>query len=440
MSFPKYVGFLVGACLFALLPAHAQFSADDFLPPAQAQSAEDRQARMQIDGAVSRVNDAVLGDVIQADRAQDAINFVVKQRSPGAEMMRFGSGVGWVATGHGTYEVMENPTATRIAKREAYVRAFMEAKRYLAESLTGLSVEGRNTIVEQIANFTDAQRDLSNFASTQSEVLEQSVQMLLRGFVVYAVEDDTVNNTVYVSIVTTPKTRGQFNRPSLTGLEASSLQEGLSQVLAEIQSGLVPPVGGRMIQVPGTGEMGFVGFGSDVIRMSDNATLQARHRLNAERVAQMRASDALVGLLIGDDSSWKGKLDEQTRRLVEEFEGSEMAADASTRRFEQAREVFVNTQITTDEMQSVRRGTLPPGVMRRSFTTEDNAEVYSLAVYIPSVSQSAAQAAREMSEAQLIQTPGANAGTSSGSAAPIGRPGQDIAPGPTGRISNDQDL
>ena len=73
------------------------------------------------------------------------------------------------------------------------------------------------------------------------------MQMLLKGFVVYAVEDDTANRKVYVSIVTTPKTRGKFNRPSPNGLEADSIRDGLGQVLLEIQTGLIPPVGGKMI-------------------------------------------------------------------------------------------------------------------------------------------------------------------------------------------------
>lgn len=428
--------------MFISAPIQAQgLSADDFLPPVGAPSPEERQTRLGIQGSVTQVDDTALGGtVVQADQAQDAINYIVQQRSPGAYSMRVGSGIGWVATGQAFYNDMPNPTATRIARREAYVRAFLEAKRYLAETLTGLSVEGQTTVAEQIETVTDAQRDLNRFASTQAEKLEQSVQMLLRGFVVYSVEDDAANNTVYVSIVTTPKTRGQFNRPSLNGLESASLQDGLNQVLTEIQSGIVPPVGGRIIQVPETGEMGFVGFGSDVLRFSDNPALQARNRVNAERIAQMRAADALVGLIIGDDSRWKGQLEERTRRTLEEFERSELEGEnSSLQRFEQARESFVNTQISSDELQSVRRGTLPPGVMRRSFTTEDGAEVYSLAVYIPSMSQAASQAAQDMQSSPLVAPPGDGQTAPPPPAVPS-QPATPIAPGPSGQISDDQNL
>jgi hypothetical protein len=380
--------------------------------------------------------------VVQAQTAQDAINHVVNKHSPGAEMIKVGSGLGWVATGIGGYEVMENPTATRIAKRNAYVKAFLDAKKNLAEALGGLSTEGRTQVVEQMELVTTAQDDLANFAATQEEKLEQSVQMLLKGFVVYAVEDETAKKTVYVSIVTTPKTRGQFNRPSPNGLEAGSIRDGLSQVLLEIQNGLIPPVGGKMIQVPTTGEIAFIGFGSDVIRSSDNASMQAKMRLNADKIARMRAKDALVGMIIGDNSSWQAKLDETTQQTIEQFENSDNGqGDATRQRFEQARQAFQNVQKSSDAYQSIRKGILPPGVAPKSFPSKDDAEIYAIAVYIPSVSQQAAQAAKEMSQAQLLDNPNSNSGAApSTQDSNVPRPSREVGQGPSGQISRDKDL
>lgn len=419
-------------------------SADDFLPPVQASTPEQQQQLSQVQGPVQEVKDPATGQtVVQGQTAQDAINFVVNKRSAGAEQVKFGSGIGWVATGTGTYEVMENPTATRIAKRNAYVRAFLEAKANMAKSLSGLSSEGRTQLVEQMEQVTDAKADLGNFASTQEEKLEQAVQMLLKGFVTYAVEDDAAKKTVYVSIVTTPKTRGKFNRPSPNGLEADSIRDGLNQVLLEIQTGLIPPVGGKMIQVPATGEMAFVGFGSDVIRSSDNSALQQKMRLNATKIAEMRATDALVGLLIGDDSSWKSKLDESTQQTVKQFETSDNGQDASLQRFEKTRQSFLNVQKTSEQFQSLRSGVLPPGVTRKTFTSKDDAEVYAVAVYIPSVSRQAAQTAKEMSQAQLLDNPNEAGGAATAPAAQednVPRPPKAVAPGPSGQVTRDKDL
>lgn len=420
-------------------------SADDFLPPVQAGTPEQQQQLEQVKNPVQEIEDPVTGQTAaEGKTVQDAINFVVNKHSAGAEMVKFGSGMGWVATGIGGYEVMENPTATRIAKRNAYVKAFLEAKKKLAEALNGLSAEGRTQVVEQMEQVTDAKADLASFAATHDEKLEQAVQMLLKGFVIYAVEDDAAKKTVYVSIVTTPKTRGQFNRPSPNGLEADSIRDGLSQVLLEIQNGLIPPVGGKMIQVPATGEIAFVGFGSDVIRSSDNAALQAKMRLNAEKIAQMRAKDALVGMIIGDDTGWKGKLDENTQQTIKDFETSGSGPDASLQRFEKTRQTFLNVQKSFEQFQSIRSGILPPGVTPKTFTSKDDAEVYAVAVYIPSVSRQAAQAAKEMRQAQLLDNP--NEADGGGATAPatqddsVPHPKQEVAPGPTGTVSRDKDL
>ena len=418
-------------------------SADDFLPPIQAASPEQRQSLTQVQGPVEQIKDPVTGqNVVQAQSAQDAINTVVGKRAAGSEMVRFGSGIGWVATGVGVYEVMENPTATRISRRDAYVRAFLDAKRRLAESLDGLSASGRTQVLEQMENLTTAQADLTNVSSSQEEKMEQAVRRLIRGFVIYGVEDDVEKQSVYVSIVTTPKTRGQLNRPTPNGLEAESVREGLNKVLVEVQNGLVPPVGGRIIQVPDTGEIAFVGFGSDVVRTSSNPAMQAKQRLNADKIAQMRAADALVGMLIGDDTGWKAKLDEATKRTIAEFDGSDVGADPSQQRFAQQSDAFRNVQKTSDEFQSLRQGVLPPGVTRKSFASKDEGEMYAIAVYVPSYTAAAAQAAKEMDEARPFPPPAAAGASSVGGAGQetVPRPSKEIGAGPTGQVSRDKDL
>ena len=72
------------------------------------------------------------------DQANDKIEI-------GAKIIKTPSGIGFVATGIGAYRTMENPIATRIAKRKAYVIAFTNAKKRLAEILGGSATrEGRD--------------------------------------------------------------------------------------------------------------------------------------------------------------------------------------------------------------------------------------------------------------------------------------------------------
>jgi hypothetical protein len=435
------------ALLITLITASsfAQLSADDFLPPIQATSPEEREKLERVDGIVTTVTDEISGySAIQAGNIQSAINYIVSQRNVGTQMIKFGSGWGWVSTGVSSYQIADNPTATRQSKRNAYVKAFLSAKSSLAEALNGLNVAGRTQVLESMETITDAHSDISSYESSLEDRLEQSVQMLLKGFVTYSVEDVPDDKTVYVSIVTTPKTRGKFNRPAHNMIQARTLRDGLTQVFSEIQNNIIPPVGGKMIAVGETGEMAFVGFGSAIVAINKNPALQAKLRLEAQKIADMRASDALVGMLIGDDSSWKRKLDSSQVSLIQDFERSDARNDKEVQRLEQSREVFLSTTLSTTEMQSIRNGILPPGIQRRSFNSEDNAEVYSVAVYIPSVTDQARQAAKEMEDTQLIQkqAPSSSQRGSSIFTNPetVQQPSSTVLPGPTGVISPEKEL
>ena len=249
------------AAAFAQAP-----TADDFLPVVQGGPSDVKQPQQV----------AVKGKVVSAATAQDAVNAAVGENVKGlknddtpelgAKMVTYPSGLGFVATGIATYRTVESPTLTRIAKRKAYVIAFTKAKKNLAEILGGLDSQGQETVREALVNVNLPKEEMTNISTESQESLKQAVEMMLRGFVIYEVKDDTSQHTVFVSIVTTPKTRGKLARPAPNAIEAASLRDGLNQVIAEVRSGLVPPVGGRIIMMRSTGETAFVGFGSAVVR------------------------------------------------------------------------------------------------------------------------------------------------------------------------------
>jgi hypothetical protein len=427
----------------------AQVAADDFLPPVLGGPTDVKQPDKVV----------VEKDEVTAATPQDAINAAVQQNvkqlqddieEVGARMVSFPSGLGFVATGAAFYRNMPNPTATRIAKRQAYVIAFTKAKKNLAEILGGLSNEGKESVREELVNINLPEQEMTNIRTNSEEALRQTVDMLLRGFVIYEVKDDTANDTVFVSIVTTPKTRGQLSRPAPNVVEAENLRDGLNQVIAEVRAGLVPPVGGRIITMRATGETAFVGFGSSVVRTSENRAVQARHNLDAQKIAGMRAKDALCGLIIGDKSTWEGSVAESMKDTVQGFESlnrdDPLAAKDPTavRKLEQARETFVSRIQSTDVYSSARSGILPPGVNSKTWFDEANAWSYGMSVYVPSLTNAAANAAREMRESTILQP--INDGSGRPAAAPAGdpsrirRPGEKVAPGPTGKISPDDGL
>lgn len=427
----------------------AQVSVDDFLPPVQGGPTDVKEP-----GEVS-----VKGDKVEAASAQDAINVAVKKNveqlednieEVGAKMVSFPSGLGFVATGAATYRTMSNSTATRIAKRKGYVIAFTKAKKNLAEILNGLSNEGSEEVRESLLNINLPDDEMTNISTTSEEAIKQAVEMMMRGFVIYEVKDNTAQNTVFVSIVTTPKTRGKLARPAPNVVEVEDLREGLGQVIAEVRAGLVPPVGGRIISMRSTGETAFVGFGSSVLRSSQNRSVQARLNLSGQKIAAMRAKDALCGLIIGDKASWEGSLSDSMIDEVQEFE-SAVADDplarkdpTAVRKFDQARETFVARLETSDVYRSARKGILPPGVNTKTWFDGDHSWAYGMSVYVPSLTKAADDTGEEMRDSTIIQPIDDDRRSGGEDERPRGftdeddsnikRPGKTVKPGPTGKI------
>jgi len=438
--------FVTAVASLAPAAAFAQVTADDFIPVAQGGRKGIEKPELV----------AVSGTTVTAATGQDAINAAEKKNiealaaggteEMGARMVKFPSGLGFVATGVGTYRSMENPTATRIDKRHAYVVAFSKAKKGLAETLGGLTNEGKESVREALVNINLPKEEMTNIETQNEESLKQIVEMMLRGFVIYEVKDDTTQHTVYVTIVTTPKTRGRFARRAPTAIDANDLRDGLNQVIAEVRAGLVPPIGGRTITMRTTGETAFVGFGSSVVRTSGNNAVQLKLNLEAQKIAAARAKDALCGVIIGDKTYWEGKVDEATKNQVKEFESLD-ANDplarkdpANVRKFDEARQAFHARLESTEEYHGLRSGKLPPGINTRTWFDEDHAWAYGISVYIPSLTNTAAKSGREMLDSTILQSidDGSKTKASSGfldeNQPEATRPGKKVKPGPTGKI------
>lgn len=316
--------------------------------------------------------------------------------------------LGFVATGAAVYDVVENPILTRISKRQAYVKAFQMAKKNLARELNGLSNDGKNRVRESIASINTELDNFNNLKEESETTIRQSLDAMLRGFVIYEVFDNDKENMIYVSIVTTPKTRGQLARPAPNRIKAKTLADGITQVVDEVRHGLCWPVGGQIIDVQSTGETAFVGFGSTVVRSDKESAIQQRLNLNALKVADAHAIDSLCGLIIGDRMSWEIGVRESLTKEVQRFEDivKDDPLEASPEEFrvlDEERRKHVAKSETTEVYQSARRGKLPPGVQVKTWFDDDNNWAYGMAVYIPSATNAAAKAAREMSEAQILQ-------------------------------------
>jgi hypothetical protein len=440
----KFFGVFIALLAFSAIasPSLATPPVDDLLPPAQAATPEDETARLKVENPaeVKEVEGEVTGEpAISAASVQDAVNAWIGKRSEGFEEIIFPSGFGFVATGVATYGKFDNPVAVRAAKRNAYVTAYMRAKNQLAEGLNGVYTTGNTKAFERIATVNESQgRTLVNAKENLTEAIRQRVDGFLRGYVVYEVHDDVDASRVYLTVVTTPKTQGRYDRPDPDTISAASVQEGLSQVLAEIDKGLTPPVGGRTIYVPATEEMAFVGFGSAVVGRQDNAAVQAKLELNAERIAKIRAKDALCGIIIGERIESTEKLDSEINNISKDFD--ELSKDYPILKndpehpgyvkLQASRESFKAAEVNKSVITGAREGLLPPGVKQESWLDSDKAFSYAVAVYLPSATDQARQGAEGMKEGGILYPPKKDA-------APLN---EEVGQGPSGVVQGANDI
>ena len=409
-----------------LLCAGAAFalSADDFIPPVQAESKAEQEKLLKDNKPEAELevkHDGNLGLEVAEFKGssgvslQDAVNKIIAKPKTGCQVVRGeGQGPTLVATGMGTYSLnYENIMAQRIEQRNAYVIAFMRAKDEMARTLSGISFEGASYFEQGSQSQSNSFKTLNNINTSLSERLKQWAQAVLKGYVTYAVQDDG-KGRVYVTIVSSPKTRGQFDRNGLEGISAATLREGLDSVIAEIKKGLVPPVGGRIVEA-NTGEVAWVGFGSAIVRLDDEPDVQAELELQAEQIAGLRAVDGLAGIILGDETKWQAHVDEDTNRMIKSFEAAQKndpivkgfksvkGLNGASKEYENRVREMRNAIVHSEKVESIRNGILPPGIMRQTELDDDGYFAYGIAVYLPSASDMAAQVNKEMKNTKIVR-------------------------------------
>ena len=395
---------------------------DDFRPIVQAKTDEERQELSVVqhpEDVKTEVDPQLNKPVTTAMTAQDAVNSVMQRfyadGGEGCEPIRLPDGeLGVVAVGVGSYgSNMKNIVAQRREQQLAYYIAFLQAKRLMARYFEGASIEQLSQFIHEESARDEANAGTQTTADKINLDIKSATTALLKGYVTYDVRDDFENGTVYVTLVSTPRTQGRYSRPTSTTQMAGNLNEGINKVLAEIQSGVVPPVGGRIVSVPETGEIAFVGFGSEVVRPSDNKKVMADNRTSARRRASLRAEAALCGIIRGDtvttdDSDELGAASRNTNNIGDETIDLSDPIDDLTSASEKAEAQETAQGFRSDDgykqvIQSAIKGIIPPGVSPRAWLDKEGAFAYAVAVYIPSVTQKAAQMNQDMKDSQIVQ-------------------------------------
>lgn len=453
----SWFGCIIAACTLFFPNAVPAIGADDFLPPVQASTPADEAKLGTLSaGATVREEAGASGQLaISSDNAQDAINASTQKIKSqnnweevggGCREVKFPSGFGFVSSGTGTYNVMPNPTATLVNQRNAYQIAYMNAKKNLAAYLNGLSTSAKEKLLEEAKIIVGGTNTLANAGSTATENISELVKGLLKGYVVYSLDDSQNGEkgigTVTVTIVSTPKTLAKTNRVDPNSLTSENVKSGLNNVLAELSNGLLAPVGGKVISVPQTGELAFIGFGSAVVPDNPDPGVHAKLALTAQKISQMRARSALCGIILGDEIEGISSMESSTQAISKQFD--ELQKDDPTVASDNKNEIvqlenqvkeFVNTTFSHEQISSMRSGVLPPGVNMKTFVNPEKTIVQAVAVYIPSVSARATEGNQNMQNAQMLNVGTKDTGGTSDASAGAMPP-----KGISGQVMNDADL
>lgn len=391
---------------------------DDFMPIVQAPSAQRDELREVKDPEAISVSSAPKSNLptMKATSLQDGFNAFTARREMGSMIIEgIDGGLGFIATGTGTYDKdMSNITAVRISQRLAYLQGLLDAKVALSKLIKSADIEGYDIYGHDSANTNTEDNSDSATSNAFDSMASSHVADVLKGYVTYDVfdgfDDPRYEDTVFITIVATPKTMGMYSRPVSDTMMTQNLSDGMNAVLAEIQSGVVPPVGGRIVDVPTTGEIAFVGFGSCVVQDSNKAAVRAINRRDAQKIAALRAESELCGILTGDHVDGQAKYRESIRQAFGNYQAIEdrdplkdIVSPQDLEQVETIKEGFRQNQEFNEAISSARKGLIPPGVTRRSWLDNDGIFAYSVAVYVPSATNKAAAGGKAMENAQIIQ-------------------------------------
>ncbi|HQK25486.1 MAG TPA: hypothetical protein PK393_08175 [Synergistaceae bacterium] len=334
---------------------------------------------------------------ITADEEGFQLDFETKQI--GVEIISVGSGMGIKATGVAGYGLYADVNASRISKREAYAKAFSDAKRRLLEHCNGMSLKDREKIARSAQDFISEDNTLFNRSEAHQEEINRLIEGMLSAYTVYEVADVPEEKTVYVTIITTPKIKQACSVVSGALLEAESIAAGCAQVQHEIEKGVVPPVGGRIVSVPATGEVAVISFGSEIVREFEGAKKAEEKRI-AERRAKARSDAAMLRMLKGEKLIWESGLSSESEEMSKNFavisqEDPYGNIVERKQKLNKYLESFRNDTKDSEFYQSVTEGKLPAGLEHRVWFSRDGAWCVATNVYLPSLTAQAEGTARQ---------------------------------------------
>jgi hypothetical protein len=378
------------AMALAMPVAAEEFSLTDMIPA---------RPGAQVAGAEQAT---VSGDVVVAKDTNVAVavahQSLIDDDEDGIKMIQVGSGTGILSIGTASYNTYDNMNATLLSKRGAYNQAYLIAKKQLIENMKGVEQRCGNVVTATMDSIDSGVESTVNEQTNMMEACKESVSGSLAGFVTYDVYDNNDDKLVRVSLISTPKTRSQIKGNRGAVAVTSEPNAIFKQVISDVKSGVLPPVGAKVLTNADSGEVIILGYGSAIIRSNKNNKIARKLKGVAKSQSQTRARSALLATMQGEQVYWQGSFDENQMEGTQQFEYDDpnLNDPQQVQVLEEDRNTFLNQLKTSDEYATITKGKLPPGVSVKSFAGDDGLWQYSVAVYAPSLEATARQAAKEM--------------------------------------------
>lgn len=233
----------------------------------------------------------------------------------------------------------------------------------------------KNTVVTR-----DQTREMS--AEEFNETVQTTVSCLLRSHVIYKIMDNTEYHSVTVAIFSTPMTENAMTRNSSLFVDAKDLAEGTKKITEEVFSGVTPPVGGKIVTIPGTRAIALISYGSAPIYYSKDTYKQRQKQLEATKKAEAYAQAAMLNLIKGEQVDRKFETLGIDKTSLSDYEDAiENASTQDVNRLEEQNDNFA--EIIT----SRQSGILPAGIASRTWIDEKNGWAYVAKIYIPATKE-----------------------------------------------------
>ena len=311
-------------------------------------------------------------------------NLVEDKDALGAEIITVKSGIGFLAKGTAIYGYHSNRDAMLVDKKFAYNKAYLSAMKNLAQFLKGMSAESKEEVTKSMDMIINSSETLSNVFNGYEKTFEGFGEALLKGTIVYEVFDDTKTNTVTVTIVTTPKTVAAARAESFGMIESGTIEEGLNCVLRDINTHIIPPIGGKVVIVPSKGLTAIVTFGSSIKSSSNDQMKRTYENEMLKQMAKNEADSCMIAFLKGDEIVWHTGTSNIESYKNNDFKKIYTFGNPKPKIVKKRIKEFKSELKQSDGYSSVVKGNLPPGVQSKVFHDEN--WWYVVDIYLPALS------------------------------------------------------